>query len=83
VLTNLTKQLGMAEAIPAGYLDQATVTAAMRDQNTSGGGAQILTNAPQTTIDNSTKQVINPGSTAHAPAQPSGSGHMGISTPRG
>ena len=83
VLTNLTKQLGMAEAIPAGYLDQATVTAAMRDQNTSGGGAQILTNAPQTTIDNSTKQVINPGSTAHAPAQPAGSGHMGISTPRG
>ena len=76
------KTLGSLEAIPAGYLDQATVTAAMRD-NKSGSGAQILTNAPHTSIDNSTKQVINPGSTAHAPAQPSGSGHMGISTPRG
>ena len=55
----------------------------MAEKSGAGAGGGQMINAPMTSIDNSTKQVINPGSTAHAPSQPSGSGHMGISTPRG
>ena len=79
-----TKTLGSAEAIPSEYLQQAVVSAVMMaEKSGTSGGPKNMINAPQTTIDNSTKQVINPGSTAHAPSTPAGSGHMGISTPRG
>jgi hypothetical protein len=77
-------ELGKVEAIESGWLDKLKVTAGEWAEKASqnSGQAPSMVNAP-TTIDQSSKQSVNVGSSAHAPAQPLGSGYMGVSTPRG
>jgi len=74
------------EMIPATMLEQAIVTATMQaattNQAVAQGGGSRMVNAP-TSIDNSRHQTLTPPSSAHSPGVPPGSGHMGISTPRG
>ena len=73
----------ITEAIDSGVLDKLNVTtgqwAEMASQNS--GQASPIVNAP-TNIDQSSIQSVNIGSSAHGPAQPSGSGRMGISDGR-
>jgi hypothetical protein len=77
-------ELGKAEAIESDWLDKLKVTAGEWAEKAASslGQAPPMVNAP-TTIDQSSKQSVNVGSSAHAPAQPLGSGYMGVSTPRG
>jgi hypothetical protein len=77
-------KLGKVEAIESDWLDKLKVTAGEWAEKASqnSGQAPSMVNAP-TTIDQSSKQSVNVGSSAHAPAQPLGSGYMGVSTPRG
>ncbi len=77
-------KLGKTEAIESDWLDKLKVTAGEWAEKASqnSGQAPSMVNAP-TTIDQSSKQSVNVGSSAHAPAQPLGSGYMGVSTPRG
>jgi hypothetical protein len=56
--------------------------AATTNQAVAQGGGSRMVNAP-TSIDNSSHQILPPPSSAHSPAVPPGSGHMGILTPRG
>ena len=76
--------LGNPEAVESDWLDKLKVTAGEWAEQASQNSGQTtsMVNAP-TTIDQSSKQSVNMGSSAHAPAQPSGSGYMGVSTPRG
>ena len=83
--THLEKLLGPAlgastEMPPAGMLENLLVTRGMENQanaEASQAGATQMINAP-TTIDNTSTQVINQASSAHAPGVPAGSGQMGI-----
>ena len=74
------------DQIPATVLEQAIVTATMQaattNQAVAQGGGSRMVNAP-TSIDNSSHQILTPPSSAHSPGVPPGSGHMGITTPRG
>jgi hypothetical protein len=74
------------DQIPATVLEQAIVTATMQaattNQAVAQGGGSRMVNAP-TSIDNSRHQTLTPPSSAHSPGVPPGSGHMGVSTPRG
>ncbi len=83
-ISTLGIELGKPEAVESDWLDKLKVTvgewAIMAPENS--GQAPSMVNAP-TTIDQSSKQSVNMGSSAHAPALPSGSGYMGVSTPRG
>jgi hypothetical protein len=79
-ISTLGIELGKAETLESDWLDKLKVTAGewaiVAPQNS--GQAATMVNAP-TTIDQSAIQSVNVGSSAHAPAQPSGSGYMGIS----
>ena len=83
--THLEKLLAPAlgaspEMPPAGMLENLLVTRGMENQanaEASQAGATQMINAP-TTIDNTSTQVINQASSAHAPGVPAGSGQMGI-----
>ena len=67
------------ESIPNEFLESQVVTAAMiaDKQANTGGGGNAMVHAP-TTVTNTNSAVINPGSTAHSPAAPSGMGVMGV-----
>jgi len=76
--------INVEKAMNSDWLDKLKVTAGEWAEQASqnSGQAASMVNAP-TTIDQSSKQSVNVGSSAHAPAQPLGSGYMGVSTPRG